>query len=126
MSINVNYHHAPRSNRLGVARDGCGGGGARAGVCVENAEEGRRSVSFGSDDDRADSGGGENGGDGDGDGVNAYLWFPGPTLTGSGDSGVGGEVDGEATLLLIVTASVVVVVVVEAHKCAHLYIWQVM
>uniref|UniRef100_A0A0E0M3E9 Uncharacterized protein n=1 Tax=Oryza punctata TaxID=4537 RepID=A0A0E0M3E9_ORYPU len=97
----INYHHAPRSNRLGLA--------GRA--CTENAEEECSGVSFGSDrDDRGgaaageDGHGGENGGDGDGDGdgVNVYLRFPGPTLTGSGDGGVVvGEVDGDATLLLM-------------------------
>jgi hypothetical protein len=33
--------------------------------------------------------------------VKAYLSSPGPKLTGSGDAGVGGEEEAEATLLLM-------------------------
>lgn len=40
--------------------------------------------------------GGEKGGDKDGDGEKRYFWFPGPTLMGSGEGGVGGDDVGEA------------------------------
>ncbi|EAZ09752.1 hypothetical protein OsI_32041 [Oryza sativa Indica Group] len=93
MSVATNVQHithAPRSNRLGLA------GRASRRAWTENAEECGGGVSFGA------AGEDGHGGDGDGDGVNAYLRFPGPTLTGSGDGGVvGGEVDGDATLLLM-------------------------
>lgn len=46
-----------------------------------------------------DQSSGEKGGDGDGDGVNGYLRLPGPTLTGRGDGGVGGDEEGETVLL---------------------------
>uniref|UniRef100_I1QQF7 Uncharacterized protein n=1 Tax=Oryza glaberrima TaxID=4538 RepID=I1QQF7_ORYGL len=92
-STNSSSTHAPRSNRLGLA------GRASRRAWTENAEEEcGGGVSFGAAGE--DGHGGD--GDGDGDGVNAYLRFPGPTLTGSGDGGVvGGEVDGDATLLLM-------------------------
>lgn len=41
-------------------------------------------------------GGGEKGGEGDGDEEKKYLWWLGPTLTGRGDGGVGGDDDGDA------------------------------
>lgn len=44
---------------------------------------------------RGDVSGDEKGGDGEGDEENGYLVLPGPTLTGSGDSGVGGDEHGE-------------------------------
>jgi hypothetical protein len=50
---------------------------------------------------RGDVSGDEKGGDIDGDGENGYLVLPGPTLTGSGDDGVGGDEDGDVGLDLI-------------------------
>lgn len=44
---------------------------------------------------------GENGGDCDGDEEKKYFWWPGPTLTGRGDGGVGGEEEGEAKSISI-------------------------
>lgn len=39
--------------------------------------------------------GGEKGGEGEGDEEKQYFWPPGPTLTGRGDGGVGGDDDGD-------------------------------
>ena len=39
---------------------------------------------------------GEKGGEGEGEQEKLYFRFPGPTLTGRGDGGVGGEEDGVA------------------------------
>jgi hypothetical protein len=50
---------------------------------------------------------GEKGGEGDGNDVKAYLWSPGPMLTDSGDGGVGGEGEPEATLLLTMINKVI-------------------
>lgn len=44
---------------------------------------------------------GEKGGDCDGDDEKKYFWWPGPTLTGRGDGGVGGEDEGEAKSISI-------------------------
>lgn len=38
---------------------------------------------------------GEKGGESDGDEEKMYFWLPGPTLTGSGEGGVGGDDVGE-------------------------------
>lgn len=50
---------------------------------------------------RGDVSGDEKGGDCEGDEENGYLVLPGPMLTGSGDSGVGGDEHGEVGIDLM-------------------------
>ena len=58
--------------------------------------------------------GGEKGGEGEGDGEKEYFRFPGPTLMGSGEGGVGGEDVGEIELFsnFLFTS-----IVAKSHKC---------
>lgn len=84
---------------------------AAAGRSNENAEAARRGEDLSSFVIRSGmfsaevwlEGGGEKGGEGDGDEEKRYLWWFGPTLTGRGDGGVGGDDDGDAYPLFILS-----------------------
>lgn len=53
--------------------------------------------------------GGEKGGDGVGDAEKLYFWWPGPTLMGRGDGGVGGDDEGEAYPFFTISSNEIVI-----------------
>lgn len=67
--------------------------------------------------------GGENGGDGVGDAEKEYLWWPGPTLMGRGDGGVGGEDEGETKPFLTISSNETVISQISEIPVLEKHFW---